>query len=498
MTVGGRILRSGVWVGGFAAAVLFAFAAPAAAATVTLTQVSSDPYTNSTSQHATELEPDTFANGSTVVAAFQVGRFFDGGSTNIGFARSGDGGTTWTHGFLTGLTATSGVGGTTGAPFERVSDPSVAFDAKHGVWLISSIPITSSLVVPFVFVNRSTDDGLTWSSPVQIPPPAAKSVNLDKNWTACDNTPTSTFYGHCYTELDNPSQNDLEYMSTSTDGGATWSVPVSPAGNPHGLGGQPVVQPNGTVIVPFESTTGTISAFRSTNGGQSWSRAATVSRIAFHTVAGNLRTSPLPTAEIDNSGKVYVAWEDCRFRASCSANDIVFSTSTDGGTWSAVTRVPIDDVTSTVDHFIPGLGVDRSTTGSGAHLALTYYYYPDAGCTAATCQLDTGFISSPNGGATWGSPTQLAGPTLLADIANTSQGSMVGDYISTSFNSSGTAATVFAVGKPHTGSVFDEAMYSPSLLSVASAAAATRVASSDRVLTPATGQGLGNAIVHKD
>ena len=251
------------------------------------------------------------------------------------------------------------------------------------------------------------------------------------------------------------------------------------------------------MIVPFETTTGTISAFRSTNGGQSWGRTATVSRIAFHTVAGGLRTSPLPTAEIDGAGKVYVAWEDCRFRASCSANDIVFSTSTDGGTWSAVARIPIDVPTSTVDHFIPGLGVDRSTSGSSAHLALTYYYYPDAGCTASTCQLDAGFISSPTGGATWGSPTQLAGPMSLSDIANTSQGSMVGDYISTSFNASGTAATVIAVGKPHTGSVFDEAMYS-GVLSVASAAAATQVASSDRVLTPATGQGLGNAIVHKD
>jgi BNR repeat-like domain len=286
-------------------------------------------------------------------------------------------------------------------------------------------------------------------------------------------------------------------MSTSTDGGRTWSVPASPAANPHGLGGQPVVQPNGSVIVPFQMLNGTISAFRSTDGGQSWSTAATVSRIAFHPVAGNLRTSPLPTAEIDGAGTVYVAWEDCRFRARCSSNDIVFSRSSDGVTWSPVFRVPIDDVRTTVDHFIPGLSVDRSTAGPGAHLALTYYYYPDAACTAATCQLDVGFTSSPNGGANWGSPTQLAGPTFLADIADTSQGPMVGDYISTSFTSTGTATTVFAVGKPHTGA-FDEAMYSQGPLTVASASTATLTASSDRVQIQPTGQGLGAAIVHRD
>src|SRR4051794_41951992 len=65
-------------------------AAPPAMANVPLTQVSADPYTNSTSQHATEAEPDTFANGATVVGAFQVGRFFNGCATNIGFGRSGN------------------------------------------------------------------------------------------------------------------------------------------------------------------------------------------------------------------------------------------------------------------------------------------------------------------------------------------------------------------------------------------------------------------------
>jgi hypothetical protein len=65
----------------------------------------------------------------------------------------------------------------------------------------------------------------------------------------------------------------------------------------------------------------------------------------------------------------------------------------------------------------------------------------------------------------------------LSEIANTSQGPMVGDYISTSF-SGGMATTVFAVGKQTEAAAFDEAMYSPGRLSVASVAQASRVASS--------------------
>ena len=146
-------------------------AAPFAMANVPLTQVSADPFTNSTSQHATEVEPDTFANGATVVGAFQVGRFFNGGATDIGFARSGDGGATWdAPGFLPGMTFSSGAAT---SPFQRVSDASVAYDAAHSTWLISSIPLLPSTSVPTVFVNRSTDDGRTWSTPVQIPPPAS-------------------------------------------------------------------------------------------------------------------------------------------------------------------------------------------------------------------------------------------------------------------------------------------------------------------------------------
>jgi len=484
-------VRPSPWLPALATAALLAGAAPAAA-NVPLTRVSADPFTNASSQHATEVEPDTFASGATVVATYQVGRFFNGGASDIGYARSSDGGTTWdVSSFLPGLTFNAGPFANPDSPFERVSDPSVAFDARHGTWMISSIPLEPDLDVPTVFVSRSTDGGATFGEPIRVPPPAVRRINLDKNWTVCDNHSASPFYGHCYTEFDNFAEGDLEYMSTSADGGRNWSTPVSPAGKPKGLGGQPVVQPNGTVIVPFESLKGSIGSFRSTDGGATWSKEFQVSKISFHGNSGGLRTSPLPSAEIDGAGNAYVAWEDCRFEPKCSANDIVFSRSSDGVSWSPVARIPIDAVGSGVDHFIPGLAVDPATSGTSAHLALTYYFYPNAACTPATCQLDVGYVSSPDGGAHWSAPTQLAGPMSLSDIAATSQGTMVGDYISTSFNAGGTAATVFAVGLPHTGSHFDEGIWAPSApLPVAVGSQASRTASSAGA---ASGQGVGEA-----
>src|SRR5437870_12992112 len=54
------------------------------AATVPLTKLSSDPYTNSTSQHATEVDPDTFPLRSTIVTAAQVGRIRGGCASDTG------------------------------------------------------------------------------------------------------------------------------------------------------------------------------------------------------------------------------------------------------------------------------------------------------------------------------------------------------------------------------------------------------------------------------
>jgi hypothetical protein len=199
-----------------------------------------------------------------------------------------------------------------------------------------------------------------------------------------------------------------------------------------------------------------------------------VANVTSSTVAGGLRSGDgLPSAEIDGAGTVYVAWQDCRFRSGCPANDIVYATSSNGTSWSAVSRVPIDTVTSGADHFIPGIGVDHATSGSTAKIGLYYYFYPNASCSASTCQLEVGYISSANGGSTWSAPQTVAGPMSLSQIASTTQGSMVGDYISCSVLN-GKAYAVFAIGKaPTNGQAFDEGMYTAGGLPTTGGAAAS-------------------------
>jgi hypothetical protein len=284
-------------------------------ANVAVTQIGTDPYTNTTSQHQTQVEPDTFAFGSTIVAAAQTGRFNDGGASNICWSTSTNGGASWTNGCLPGITKHENPAN----PYDRVSDPVVAYDAKHNVWMISTLPLLEAGGVRGVGVltSRSTDGGLTWGNPVAIPSTVGM-ISPDKNWIVCDNSATSPFYGNCYTEWDDNGDGNRIYMSTSTDGGLTWGAGKKTANNATGIGGQPVVQPNGTVIVPIDNANETaLLAFNSTNGGASWSATTTITTISHHTVAGSLRTGPLPSAEIDAAGKVYVVWQDCRFRRGC-------------------------------------------------------------------------------------------------------------------------------------------------------------------------------------
>ncbi|HKB20019.1 MAG TPA: sialidase family protein [Gaiellaceae bacterium] len=107
-------------------------------------------------------------------------------------------------------------------PWARISDPAVAYDPLHDVWMISTLAIDAS-VSAAVLTSRSTDGGLTWQNPVTTS--LSSGAFYDKNWITCDTWPQSPHYGNCYQEWDDSTL----YMSTSTDGGLTWGPKKTPA-----------------------------------------------------------------------------------------------------------------------------------------------------------------------------------------------------------------------------------------------------------------------------
>src|SRR5580704_15434117 len=133
----------------------------------TLVKISSDTLHNSDSVHKTEVEPDFFAWGNTIVGTFHVARIPGPGwgSGDVGWSTSTDGGKTWTYGVLPGLTDNYENG-----PYGWAADPSVAYDAKHKQWLISTLPLAgqeSSGLIGDVAVSRSPD-GLHWGKPIIV------------------------------------------------------------------------------------------------------------------------------------------------------------------------------------------------------------------------------------------------------------------------------------------------------------------------------------------
>ena len=343
-----------------------------ASANVPLKKVSHDPFTNIVGglYHQTQVEPDTFGWGSTIVSVFQTGRYSGGGSDDIGWATSMDAGATWTHGFMPGITAQSNPPG----PYLRVSDPSVAYDPKHKVWLGFSLTVG----------QREHRDRRTGRPTVGSPGASRSSSPLPRRGQLRQDVGRLRHLvgqpqlRHVLHDVGQLRRRRHLMVSRSTDGGKTWTPATS-------------LRHTAWAASPSRSRTATSSFPTWPNAGQIQSpgldrRWQDLHRSVHglgqtdHGVVGPADRAA-PVGRGGRNGKVYLVWQDCRFRSGCASNDIVMSTSNNGTSWSAVVRIPIDGVGSTVDHFLPGIGVDRATAGGSAKLGLTYYYYPNTACT---------------------------------------------------------------------------------------------------------------------
>lgn len=417
-------------------------------------RIASDP-TSGPGQHATVVEPQAAAVGASIVTVFQAGRFSDGGSETIGFARSSDAGRTWQPGVLPALTSAS----TPHGPYDRASDAVVAWDARHARWLVAVLALgaTSTAVTA-----SSSGDGLTWDPPaVAVTAPRLRNgdTNFDKEWLTCDNGRRSPFFGRCYVVYTDFTLGALAVRSTS-DAGVTWSAPVAIPVDSDVPGPQPAVRPSGELVIVFLER-GVVESVRSPDGGVTFRPRDRVASTILHRHPfrrDRLRVFPLPTATVDAAGKVYAAWFDCRFQPRCRDDDLVLSTSTSGGRWSAPRRIRLPR-SATTDFVLPALGVDTASRGRAARLALTYYTLNAPDCSLERCRLDAWLSTSRNGGLRWSAPRRLNAQRMqLGWLAETVTGRMVGDYLGAVF-AAGRAVGIAAIARPPSAAGLDEAVY---------------------------------------
>ncbi len=314
------------------------------------------------------------------------------------------------------------------------SDPVVAFDS-YGNMYFNTLEYSSS--VGDLVTLKSTDKGLTWSTPVPVPNPG---IDEDKNWVAIDVNPASPYFNYIYTaytefQSTDPNYRKLEF-SRSTDLGQTFSAPVNMSGTTGYLhqGVNLAVGVNGDVLAAFTHyptstlTTSHVTFAKSTDAGQTWTQTFVVQNI--NDIRGNLtkggntiRVNSFPYIAVDHSYGPRRGWIYITYSARPAAGqppDVYFVRSTDGGsTWSTPTKVNSESANK--DQWFPALAVDPAD-GS---INIVYYdsrNYPNNDST------EVYMSRSIDGGNTWEDIKISDRAFLPRSIAGLATGYM-GDYI---------------------------------------------------------------------
>jgi hypothetical protein len=219
-----------------------------------------------------------------------------------------------------------------------------------------------------IFVKRSLDGGKTWEEkhiPVAEQPSQPGIPFEDKPYIVADSS-KSKYAGNLYIGWTRWRMTDSQMViSRSTDDGKTWSEPVEIDAHP-GLprddngaaeGFDGAVGPDGTLYTVW-SQGDDIMLVTSRDGGKTYSHARTIIHTApiMFAIDTLERANGFPQIAIDpKSKRLYVTWSDYRN----GDIDIFLATSTDGGKhWSSPVRVNNDAVHNGSEQFFQWLAVD--------------------------------------------------------------------------------------------------------------------------------------------
>ena len=219
-----------------------------------------------------------------------------------------------------------------------------------------------------IFVRRSLDGGKTWEKdhiPVAEQPTQPGIPFEDKPYLVADNT-KSKYAGNLYIGWTRWRIADSQMvLSRSTDDGKTWSSPIEIDAHP-GLprddngaaeGFDGAVAPDGTLYATW-SQDNDIMFTASRDGGKTFSRARAVIHTApiMFAIETLDRANGFPQIAVDpKSSLIYVTWSDYRN----GDLDVFLASSTDKGKhWTAPVRVNDDPVHDGAEQFFQWLAVD--------------------------------------------------------------------------------------------------------------------------------------------
>jgi hypothetical protein len=288
-----------------------------------------------------------------------------------GFYASEDEGFSWPHQHcMSTLPGLSGFG-----------DPVVAYDTSGNLYAFG-IDATGSLTDGVIAMQKSSDNGATWSATTATVGATFANGLTDKEWIEADETLSSPFAGCLYMSITQFSSdfNTIQIsVSHSCDGGVTWTTTFPGAAQNFPAVDQfsdLAVGRDGTVYVTWMhcvangpagdcgDTTATMMFSKSTNGGNTWSAPVPIStpRLApdacFCAFYGSLpntseRVSNIPVIDVDRSGgphngRLFIT----QYTWTGAYMKVQMVTSEDGGaTWGAPKDVA--PASNTHDQFFP-------------------------------------------------------------------------------------------------------------------------------------------------